>query len=197
VSARCAQARVPVVSAVPTAVPTSRLLNVGCGPFPAEGWWNVDVADGPGVDVVADAFALPWWYSDRPFDRAYLGHMLEHVPWEQAAGAVQRVAGVVVPGGLLCAVGPDVERAIRGYRTGRYEWDVVADCLEGPTSRQTHETPMARHQWNCSEDRLVRLLRDAGLDDVRAIPVDPMRLAGWPVVSHIGWQCAAIGTVTG
>ena len=53
-----------------------------------------------------------------------------------------------------------------------------------------------RHCWNCYEDRVVRLLSDAGFDNVEAVAIDPEALAGWPVVAFTQHQCAVKGVVT-
>ena len=53
-------------------------LNVGCGRDPLEGWTNLDLADWPGVDIVADITKLiP--LSDNTVDEIRCSHTIEHV----------------------------------------------------------------------------------------------------------------------
>jgi SAM-dependent methyltransferase len=60
---------------------------------------GLDLAPGPGVDVVADLHDLTALAAGPPFDAALLCSVLEHVrrPWE----AARQLARVVRPGGLL------------------------------------------------------------------------------------------------
>jgi SAM-dependent methyltransferase len=54
-------------------------LNVGCGRFPVAGAVNLDVADGPGVDVVWDLDVGPWPFPDQHFTRVQGIQVFEHV----------------------------------------------------------------------------------------------------------------------
>lgn len=57
-------------------------INLGCGRLilPAEdGWVNVDVADGPGVDVVHDLDRHPWPFPSGGYGEAVALDIYEHV----------------------------------------------------------------------------------------------------------------------
>lgn len=57
-------------------------LNLGCGRSPLAGWVNVDVADLPGIDVVADldrCRTQPLPFADDSASEFFLSHVLEHI----------------------------------------------------------------------------------------------------------------------
>ncbi len=63
----------------PIAVRTTLNLNLGCGRKIREGFVNVDVVPGPGVDLVWDLDAIPWPFEDGSADRIFAEGILEHV----------------------------------------------------------------------------------------------------------------------
>lgn len=169
------------------AAPAARLLNLGCGPFPARGWVNADVVRSAAIrpDVLVPAEG-PLPFPAACFDRAYLGHVLEHVPWPRVPALLAEVRRVLAPGGLACVVGPDAVLALEARRRGRATDRQVWDILEDDRHRQ-HASPGddwegARHQWNCYGARVERALAAAGFLGVLAVPLEPAALPGWPVV---------------
>lgn len=176
-------------------------LNLGCGPFRAEGWCNADViAD----ETIRPDFVVPvdgpLPFAQWSFRRAFLGHVLEHVAWDKLPALLSEVQRVVRPGGEVLVVGPDTERAIArleaepGDAARSFLWGV----LEDDRHRQNHAGDWngARHQWNCYESRVVRLLDAAGFNEVRAVPLHPDQLGSWPIVDYSNpWQCAVLARV--
>lgn len=179
-------------------------LNLGCGPHRARApWINVDRVYVPG-DIEPDLI-LP---SGRPADllehfergtvtHVYMGHVLEHVRWEDCAEFLAELFPLLTDDGQVCVVGPDVQSAIEGFKSGIYPWSLVSACLEGSAPQIDgldvwHDG--ARHQWNCTEERVVNALTVAGFASVE--PMRPRDLGGeWPLVSPVDWQCAVIGWV--
>lgn len=183
-------------------------LNVGCGPHYAEGWVNTDVVRIEGViepDVVVDPDA-PLPFLPESFDRAYVGHIIEHVPWDEVPTFLDALAEVLVPDAPVMFVGPDVDRAIGNYADGTSTWHDVAITMEGP-SAYTEATGFAtatrwdadRHHWNCSEQRVHDLLTHLKWRNVRWWPVDREgllpELPGWPLVSRARNQFAVSATI--
>lgn len=173
-------------------------LNIGCGPFRApEPWVNTDVVRIEGnvePDIVVSSWhpAVIRGYLSDDVERLYLGHVLEHVRWENVHDFLVECRELLVPGGKVCVVGPDVNRMIHRWRQGLEGWDQVLAVLEDDVHQQ--QTPAewdgARHAWNTYEGRVVRALTTAGFVEVTALEVTPTALAGWPVVSHAAHQCA-------
>lgn len=177
-------------------------VNIGCGPHRARApWVNVDRVYLPGriePDMVnksglpADLAPDPIPYGSAT--HVYLGHVLEHVRWETVPDFLRSVRTLTESGGLVAVVGPDVQKVIAGHKEGRYPWSLVSACLEGSNAQiddieATHDG--ARHQWNCTEERVVEAFGLAGFVDIE--PFKPRELSGeWPLVSPADWQCAVV-----
>lgn len=159
------------------------LLNLGCGRFHAPGWLNVDVWPGAQPDLLADLTDLP--LPDGCAQRVYAGHVLEHIPPAAVPLVLAEIRRVLAPGGLLCAVGPDLDRIDRTIHPGLHR-DAEHGGGEGRTD------PHIEHRWACTEARLLAAV--AGVfPDARAVPIAEVA-DGWPVVSRVWWQCAAEGS---
>ena len=101
-------------------------LHLGCGPFAAAGWINVDRIALPGVDVVADLCAgLP--FAARSLDAAVAIHVLQDLPWGDIAPALRELRRVLRGGGVLRLGLPDLDRAIEAYRRGDHRHFHVPD----------------------------------------------------------------------
>lgn len=77
----------------------ARVLNFGCGKSVYEdpGVVNLDVVDGPGINVVCTTNRLP--FENDTFDHVIANHVLEHVPnWFES---FKELARVVKPGGVV------------------------------------------------------------------------------------------------
>lgn len=172
-------------------------LNIGCGPHRAPApWVNTDVVRLSGhIEpdlVVDDPWILP--LADQPIERLYMGHLLEHLPWNRVHGFLEHCRTRLVSGGQLCVVGPDVRRTLELWKAGAAPDFLVEAVLEDDTSNP--DTPGtwegARHQWNCYESRVVQALTHVGFVAVTprdmATPAPP--LTDWPVVAYTSWQFA-------
>jgi SAM-dependent methyltransferase len=77
-------------------------LNLGCGRDirpKSEGWVNIDVRDGPGVDVRLDLAEGKLPFPDNSVDHVLASHVLEHLhDWEYLLLEVHRV---LKPGGTV------------------------------------------------------------------------------------------------
>lgn len=174
------------------------LLNVGCGPFYAPGWCNLDVTRNPDGGILPDILLerydqLP--FTDGAAGAVYLGHVLEHVPWVGVIPYLIEVHRVLAPGAPVCVVGPDVKRATRMWAAGELEWEWLEAVWENDLSFQEAGVwEGARHQWNADGQRVARVLEAAGFVEVEEVELTSARLDPFPVVSRIGWQCAVLAT---
>jgi SAM-dependent methyltransferase len=172
--------------------PASRRLNLGCGPHYRKGGCNADTYRGGDVrpDVLLAGGALP--FPDAYFERAYLGHVLEHVPSDDVPALLAEVRRVVAPGGPVLVVCPDVGLAVERYAfqpTDKNREHLWA-CAEGTGDGR----PGERHLWNATAPRVLALVRGV-FDDAEELPVEPQSLKGWPVMDFTGAQCAVLGRV--
>jgi len=120
-------------------------------------------------DVVPDVIVSienPFPFEDASFDRAYVGHVLEHMPWNEVPGWLDKLTKVLSPSAEVMFVGPDAYRAIEGYRLGRTKWEEMLAIIENVTSYHGGE-----ERWD--EDR-------------HFLP----ELGDWPVVSQARCQFA-------
>jgi hypothetical protein len=111
------------------------MLNLGSGPCRVDDWLNVDRFYP--VDVIADARTLP--FGDGAFDRAYLGHLLEHVD-RIDVGAVLHEARRVAA--VIAVVVPDIPGWQRGHAGGVVSDVELAAALEGGRRYSGDE-----HRW--------------------------------------------------
>lgn len=123
-----------------------RYLNLGCGARHATdaAWTNVDFHAGPGVLGHDLLRRLP--FPDRTFDVVYHSHVLEHLPHAEAPRFLAECLRVLVPGGVLRVVVPDLEGICRAYLKS------LEEAEEGKPG--AHE----RHEWMVVEmyDQAVR-----------------------------------------
>lgn len=184
-----------------------RRLNVGCGPFYVEGWLNLDVTFIPGEitpDVVWPAESAPSFESD--FDQIYMGHVLEHIPWDKVQYHLRSLRRELAPGGQLLVVGPDVLRSLDLWRQGRIDHNLLLatmeDEVDATRSGELEDYTFveerwegSRHHWNAHEARVARAMIDAGFDSVTGVPITEVG-PEWPLVSDAAFQCAVLGQVS-
>lgn len=156
------------------------LLNVGCGNHYAPGWTNLDITRNQACrpDILGDVRQLP--FPDSTVQRAYLGHVLEHIPWEDVHGALQEVHRVLEPGASVLIVGPAIENATDPH---------VREGIVHGAGRWAGD----RHMWVPSAASTLahtQLVFPAA----RPLALERIRLDLWPVVALVPWQCAVSAT---
>ena len=175
-------------------------VNIGCGPHYAAGWVNVDRIHNPDLNIVPD-IVNP---TGRPLlldigndvERIYLGHVLEHVPWDHVAGFLGECLALLKPGGQCLVVGPDVFRTLRMWKNGQVPDTLMHAVLEGADPQVDDIEARwdgARHQWNADQQRVAFQMRRAGFENVTEFPQVRDVPDGWPIVSRVEWQSAVIG----
>lgn len=164
-------------------------LNVGCGEFYADGWFNIDVTKNEQVspDFVGTIDDL-----DGMYEAVYCGHVLEHIPYDRVHANLIAIREHMQLGAHIMCVGPDVDRAAEMFAVGTIGEETYRTCLADAGAQRWDGD---YHHWNCREAELLALLEAAGFTDVHPVAVDSQYLlTEWPLVSGIGWQCAAEGT---
>lgn len=161
-------------------------LNLASGEHPTslKGWVNVDLPwDGvKPPHVYGDAFHLP--FATRSFERAYLGHFIEHVRWRAIPAMLIELRRVLTPKAPIMVVGPALDRALRQCEP---EWlcDAIVGEGEGPGA----------HKWVPTEELHSLALLAGGLEDVRIVDVRDIKPPIWPnPVPQATWQCALAAT---
>jgi len=105
-------------------------LNLGCGHLPQEGYVNVDGRELPGVDLVADATALP--IDPGTVDEIFASHLVEHFPLRYLKDVLLPYWYVMlVPGGILRLILPDAEGMLKAHAEGEMSFDDLALVMFG------------------------------------------------------------------
>lgn len=122
-----------------------KLLNLGCGTHFHCDWINVDIAPyDPRVLQHDLQSRLP--FKNGSFVAVYHSHVLEHLPRQQAEPFLKECYRLLVPGGILRVVVPDLETITRLY----------LKYLDGAVAGD--EESAKRHEWMTLEllDQMVR-----------------------------------------
>lgn len=169
-------------------------LNLGSGPWYADGWVNVDpvIPDPPArpPDIQTDLRGLTW-SSDHVhrYRQVYLGHVLEHILWEDLKEFWEMVAEVAAPGAEVMVVGPCILRAVET----RQPESILTAILADP------RTPGGGlgHAWTPTEALTVEAVGLGGLQDIEVLPVGEVRPPKWPNPSVAPWQTAVRAIIPG
>jgi predicted SAM-dependent methyltransferase len=157
-------------------------LNLGCADRYVEGWHNVDhePCPHPRDETVDLTGPLPW--PDGSIELVYAGHLLEHLTYEQCRTLLVGLRDLMVPGGQLMAIGPDMA-LVESLGTGdRHEVD---ELRHGGHRWQGDE-----HRWECTTALIEGLLRDADWLEVTDVGIANVALS-WPVIDRVPqWQFA-------
>lgn len=159
-------------------------LNLGCGPHYAPGWTNIDrhdkaVPDGRQVDVVVNVLALP--FDDESCSHVYMGHLIEHLRLEdEVPAALREIRRVLVPGGELMVVAPDITRARAG-------WPEMISAIE-PGEGDEKLPAGIPHLWAPTEATALAACLSVFPNAV-TVPIGEVGWP-WPLVDPVGWQLA-------
>jgi len=141
-------------------------LHLGCGNIILDGYTNIDIVPGEGIDVVSDVRSLPM-YKDASVDEVYLSHVLEHFSWKQAPEILKEYFRVLKPGGVLRIAVPDMNKIMRLYVE---HWDWFQDPAQKVWSGLIyggHETEYDCHHAGFNFPYLKYLLESAGFVDAK------------------------------
>ncbi|MGQ9367392.1 class I SAM-dependent methyltransferase [Azospirillum sp. ST 5-10] len=161
------------------------VLNVGCGPsaparvhtlFPAPAWREVrmDLDRRVAPDIVGsitDLSMLP----DASVDAVWSSHMLEHLHRHEVGPALREVWRVLVPGGALVAVVPDLQRVCRYVAEDRLDEVLytapagavtACDIIFGFGEAIAAGNPFMAHRTGFTPSVLLRDLQGAGFDPI-------------------------------
>lgn len=121
-------------------------LNLGCGARRHPAWTNVDLVP-TGRDVIACDLRRPLPFPAASFTAVYAAHVLEHLVPAEAASLMAEVRRLLVPGGVVRIVVPDLEGIARAYL------ESLERAGDSPSAERRWE-----HRWMTVEllDQLVR-----------------------------------------
>ena len=85
------------------------LLNIGCGPFGKEEFFNIDYEWRPGLDACWDITSKPYPVPDASLEGIFTEHCLEHIPYEKTFENLKEFYRMLKPGGTVRIIVPDGE----------------------------------------------------------------------------------------
>lgn len=156
-------------------------LNLGCGTHKADGWYNVDIFPDVEPDLVADAVTLN--LPDESVEAVYLGHVLEHLDPFSAITCLLNVRRMLIPGGPVCAVGPDLDKV--NQQADPLLWEMLQ---KGGDENRTDD--YITHKWECTGRRLLEMMTDT-FPTAQAVKLGDVA-RDFPLVSTVSWQCAVV-----
>lgn len=161
-------------------------LNLGCGDRYVENWTNVDYGSPHRMDQNVDLTGpLPWGL--HAISQVYAGHLFEHLTPNACFELATRLHQCMVLGGVLVAVGPDIEVTERMIVAGTF--DYTYHSLES-LRNGAHRWPGDEHQWETTGVAVAELLRAAGWSSVHQIELADLD-DDWPVADREPlWQYA-------
>lgn len=166
-------------------------INVGCGQHYADGWVNLDlVRDNITRPDVLVTTAVPFPFETASVEKAYLGHVLEHIAWEDVPIYLSQLRRVLKPGASALFVGPDVRRTIQQFAEHRQSFDRVLATLEN-VDEERYARLGSHHRWNCHEERLFNAVVDAGFI-AQVVTLEEVTAEPWPLVDTASDQMAVM-----
>jgi len=149
-------------------------LHLGCNDRALEGWTNLDIINGPGVDLVSSAHELPELL-DGSVDEILAEHLLEHLTFYEAQRALAEWYRILKPGGKLTIEVPNLVGLCRAFiEASEYErfqsnkgsWSIAHHIYGNQTGRSSEEQLSQVHKSGYSPLRLEEMLIGVGFTDV-------------------------------
>lgn len=156
-------------------------INIGSGQHYAEGWFNTDIIPtdkGKQPDLLLDINDYKTMFAEHEFRKAYVGHVLEHIPLDQMNDVIQSIAYIAKE---IMIVGPCLDKA---KETGQPKW--LLDGIAAPDDIDAH--PWS-HKWTPTEELTFNLIKKAGYNPV-IVDIGSVNQPEWPNPTVAPWQTA-------
>jgi predicted SAM-dependent methyltransferase len=156
-------------------------INIGSGQHYAEDWLNTDIIPtdkGKQPDLLLNIHDYKTTFTQHEFRKAYVGHVLEHIPLDEMTDVIQSIAYIAKE---IMVVGPCIEKAIATDQP-QYLIDGIA------ASEGTNVHPWS-HKWTPTEELTFNLIKQAGYDPV-IVEIKTVKKPEWPNPTVASWQTA-------
>jgi len=140
-------------------------LNLGCGPFPLDGFINVDQFESVEPDLLCDATCLP--YKAGTVDEIYAGHLLEHFHFEDGKNALRYWFSLLKQGGKIAVTVPDYDFLVKKYCENPNP-DALIEFNNLYIYSGSQPSP---HLFAYSADLLERVMKKAGFVQIERMPI--------------------------
>lgn len=141
-------------------------LNMGSGPFPMEGFINIDQYKHVNPDICCDVCAVP--FDPGTVSEIYAGHILEHFRFDEGQKVLRYWLILLKPGGIISVSVPDYDFLVKEY-------------VKDPTPERLIEfndtyiysgIQPSPHQYAYSAALLERVMTEAGFVNIERMPVN-------------------------
>jgi predicted SAM-dependent methyltransferase len=157
-------------------------LNLGSGPFPLQGFINVDQFESVKPDLVCDVLALP--YGPGTVNEIYAGHILEHFRFDDGMKALRYWNSILCHGGIISISTPDFDHLARKYLSDPSP-ERLMDFNDTYIYSGLQPSP---HLYAYSAALLKKVMEDAGFVNLTVMPENH------PYFPHIvDWQIGYTG----
>lgn len=149
-------------------------LNLGCGDDLRPGYLNCDKYN-PAAQEKWDMLSIP--LEDNTVDEIIAYHIIEHVSYDKAWGALREWNRVLKPNGRLRLETPDFTASCKAF--------AVADekgrgALQGHFFSRAGEDEGQLHYFLLTEEALFSILKHNGFDRIRRLEADSSYVIGPP-----------------
>ncbi len=138
-----------------------KMLEIGSGNKPKEGYIHFDIRANVKADVVGDAKKLP--FKDAEFDKVYSRFFLEHLPRGEAKLAVKEMNRVLKKGGEIEIIVPDLAYFCKLFieeKGQKKEW-ALNKMYGFENYKEDH------HYFGYDYETLLQTLKEAGFIEIK------------------------------
>lgn len=136
-------------------------LNLGCGGGRKQGYVNVDLLSGPGIDVTADVRDLP--FEEKSCEEIRATQLIEHIPRNDVLPMLKHWYKLLAKNGKVMVTLPNFDKLAQNYLNG-VEPELMMEWIFG---NQKHKGQF--HCWGYSFKTLSELFKKAGFIDIEKI----------------------------
>jgi predicted SAM-dependent methyltransferase len=168
---------------------TGILANIGCGPTGLPGWVNIDLFQGPGVNLRMDCRRkLP--FADGSCRGIHVEHYFEHMHSTfEKPRFLAECRRSLEPGGILRIIVPDARKYAAAYVAPGWaemnklesEDGVLEEIYATKIEVLNHTFMQTQHYGGLDEDFVTLLLQRAGFADIQRVDYRQGRFPGGPI----------------
>jgi len=155
-------------------------LNLGSGPFPLEGFINVDQFEHVNPDLQCDVLDLP--YKPGTISEIYAGHILEHFTFKDGQRALRYWNSLLKAGGVISISVPDYDFLVKKYAANPSP-EALIEMNDTYIYSGIQPSP---HQYAYSAALLEKCMADAGFANLERMPVNHSYFP-YPVPWQVGF----------
>ena len=128
---------------------------------------NLDIREGPGVDIVAD-LNKPLPIENESYDGIFSMYLIEHLSWRRVQGLIGEVHRILKPNGISVFVTANLleqcKLAIQWFEEGK-GWE-VSQCIFGDQNYEGEDWISNAHHCGFSPKYAIKLFREASFHEV-------------------------------